>query len=90
MSNQQVALQSNNAAIRQISGGSTRPIAGGEDIRTTAAKNTKSVDNSQQVNDQVQEESTVSERKLLWYTLGISLGVGLLIVLALKLKILKI
>ena len=90
MSNSTLALRSHNAAIQQISGGSTRPIVSGEDIRATAEKNTKSVDNTKQIREQVEEENPAPERQNLWYPLGISLAVGLILFLALKFKILKI
>jgi hypothetical protein len=90
MSNSTLALQSSNAAIRRISNGKTRGVAANEDIKTTAARNTASVDNSVQISNEIEEESKASEKNIIWYAFGISLGLCLLVVVALKYKIIKI
>ena len=90
MSNQRLAVESNNAAIRQISGGSARGILPQQNIKTVAATNTTKVDNSEVVNNEIEEDAKSSDRQLIWYALGISVGVGLLIVVALKFKLIKI
>ena len=90
MNNQRLAVQSNNAAIRQISGGSARGILPQVNIKTFAAKNTQKVDNSAAVNNEIEEVNKSEERNVLWYALGISVGVVLLAVVALKFKLIKI
>lgn len=90
MNNSTLALKSHNAAIKQISGGTTRPIVSGEDIRTTAARKTRSIDNSRQVQDQIEQESQAVQQPFLWYAFSISLGLIVLLILALKFKLIKI
>lgn len=88
--NSSIAVQSNNAAIQKITGGAARTIQLKEDIRKTAAKNTASVDNSDRVKDEVEKHDKSAEHRLLWSALGIAIAVGILLVLALKYKIIKI
>ncbi|MGH1437019.1 MAG: hypothetical protein ACRBG0_21455 [Lewinella sp.] len=90
MNSQRSALSSKNTAIRHISGDSVRGILPQEDIKVVAAKNTANVDNSEVVNNEIEEVNKSEERNVLWYALGISVGVVLLAVVALKFKLIKI
>lgn len=86
MSNHSLAIKSTNAALFRINGGSTRGIIPQEDIRTTAAKNTSSVDNSAEFEAEMEETIAPENHKTLWYAAGISLAFVLLLLLALKFK----
>ena len=90
MDSRRSALSSKSTAIRDISGDSVRGILPQEDIKVVAAKNTANVDNSEVVNNEIEEVNKSEERNVLWYALGISVGVVLLAVVALKFKLIKI
>lgn len=90
MSNLLQAAGSRNAAIYKISGGKVRGVANNKNIKQLAAENTAKADNSAQINDQIEEEQTADERKILYKALAISLGVVVLFFVLLKFKLIKL
>jgi hypothetical protein len=90
MNSQRSAMNTHNTAIRRITGGKVRGILPQENIKKFAAKNTNNVDNSEAINTEIEEVNKTEERNVLWYALGISVGVVLLAFLALRFKLIKI
>lgn len=83
-----VSLQ--NGAIRKISNGTTRRVAMNKSIKQVAAENTSAADNSDAVNSQIEENSKMDERRILWYSLGISIVVVGVLFAAMKFKLIKL
>lgn len=90
MGNRSAAFKSS-AQARSHVNNSTRPVARHKDIRQVAAENTSSADNSAQINEEIEQESSkIGDRKMLLYALGISVGVVLLGFVAVRFKLIKL
>ena len=90
MDNRSVAYRSS-ARARSYVNPNIRPVARQKDIRLVAAENTAAADNSAQINEEIEQESSkIGDRQILWYALGISVGVLLLGFVAIRYKLIKL
>lgn len=90
-------MDNRSSAYRSSAGARTRvnpkirPVARQKDIRLVAAENTASADNSAQINEEIEQESSkLGDKQLLWYALGISVGVVLLGFALVRYKLIKL